>query len=123
MKFEITGRLAVVGDVVEFSSGFQKLEFVVEEDAEKYPQTIKFELLKDKVSELDGLQVGDSVTVKFNIRGNEYNGRYYVNLVAWKVESDDRRKIEFPPLPPSLQPEGEQLDRVDPSEDDEDIPF
>jgi hypothetical protein len=123
MSYEITGRIAIIGDLIEFDSGFQKLEFVVEEDAEKYPQVIKLELLKDKVSELDGLQVGDSVTVKFNIRGNEYNGKYYVNLVAWKIESEDRRKAEFPPLPPSLQPESEQLDKMDPGEDAADIPF
>jgi hypothetical protein len=26
------------------------------------------------------------VKVSFDIRGNEYNGKYYVNLNAWKLE-------------------------------------
>jgi hypothetical protein len=26
------------------------------------------------------------VMVSFNLRGNEYNGKYYVNLQAWKIE-------------------------------------
>jgi single-strand DNA-binding protein len=24
--------------------------------------------------------------VSFNLRGNEFNGKYYVNLQAWKIE-------------------------------------
>jgi len=36
---------------------------------------------------VDLLKKGDRVKVSFNIRGNEYKGRYYVNLQAWKIES------------------------------------
>jgi len=25
------------------------------------------------------------VSVAFNLRGNEYNGKYYTNLQAWKI--------------------------------------
>ncbi|MEM9237062.1 MAG: DUF3127 domain-containing protein, partial [Verrucomicrobiota bacterium] len=41
--------------------------------------------VKDKTALLDQLAVGDEVQVTFNIRGNEYKDRFYVNLVAWKV--------------------------------------
>ncbi|MFV1996356.1 MAG: DUF3127 domain-containing protein, partial [Verrucomicrobiales bacterium] len=69
-----------------FDSGFSKREFVVEVEDGKYPQMVKFEAVKDKTSLTDGLSVGDRVKVFFDIRGNEYNGRYYVNLNAWKLE-------------------------------------
>ena len=34
----------------------------------------------------DGLTDGQEVTVSINLRGNEYNGNYYVNLVGWKID-------------------------------------
>ena len=34
---------------------------------------------------LDTLQPGQEVTVSFDIRGREYNGRYFNNLQGWKV--------------------------------------
>ena len=35
---------------------------------------------------IDEFQIGDPVKVYFDIRGNEYKGKYYVNLNAWKLE-------------------------------------
>ena len=84
-SFEIEGKLKVIDEVQSFASGFTKREFVVEVEDGKFPQMIKFECIKDKASQLDGLSVGDGVKVQFDIRGNEFKERYYVNLNAWKV--------------------------------------
>ncbi|NNE91256.1 MAG: DUF3127 domain-containing protein, partial [Verrucomicrobiales bacterium] len=40
----------------------------------------------DKTTLTDDFSVNDPVKVFFDIRGNEYNDRYYVNLNAWKLE-------------------------------------
>ena len=85
-SFEIEGKLKVIYDVQTFNSGFTKREFVVEVEDGNYPQMIKFECVKDKTSLTDGLQVDDPVKVTFDIRGNEYKERFYVNLNAWKLE-------------------------------------
>ena len=61
---------------------------MVEVQDGNYPQMIKFEAVKDKTSLLEGLNIGEQVKVFFDIRGNEYNGRYYVNLNAWKLEKN-----------------------------------
>lgn len=84
--FELDGKIHQIDDIQTFKSGFTKREFVVEIEDGKFPQMIKFECVKDKTSLTDGLGVGDEVKVHFDIRGNEYNGRYYVNLNAWRVE-------------------------------------
>ena len=47
---------------------------------------VKFETLKEKTSLLDSVSIGDELKVTFDIRGREYNGNYYVNLNAWKIE-------------------------------------
>ena len=85
MSYELKGIVKVIMDEQTFDSGFCKREFVVTTD-EKFPQDVKFECLKDKTAILEELKVGDGLTVRFNIRGNEYNSKYYNNLVCWKVE-------------------------------------
>lgn len=86
--FEIEGSVKVLNDLQTFPSGFTKREFVVEVQDGNYPQMIKFETVKERTSLLDGLNLGDPVKVFFDIRGNEYQGRYYVNLNAWKIEKN-----------------------------------
>ena len=84
--YELEGKILLINDIQTFNSGFTKREFVVETQDGNYPQQIKFECVKDRTSLTDGFSVGDPVVVNFDIRGNEYNGRYYVNLNAWKLD-------------------------------------
>mmetsp|Transcript_8947 Transcript_8947/g.20863 ORF Transcript_8947/g.20863 Transcript_8947/m.20863 type:complete len:255 (-) Transcript_8947:227-991(-) len=84
-KFELEGRLKQVFDVQTFPSGFSKREFIVTTN-EMYPQDVKFELIKDKTSLVDQFSVDSPIKVSFNIRGNMWNEKYYVNLVAWRLE-------------------------------------
>ena len=79
MSLEIQGKVKLLIDKQTFSSGFEKREFVVTTQ-EQYPQDVKFECIKDKIAMLDALTPGDLVNVAFNVRGNEYQGRYFVNL-------------------------------------------
>ena len=84
------GTIIAIDDVITFDSGFTKREFVIKTtDDGEYPQDIKFELVKDKTSLVDKYQLGDKVTVHFNVRGREYNEKYYVNLVAWRLEGPE----------------------------------
>ncbi len=89
-SFELTGTLKVLEETQTFASGFSKREFVIEVPDGKYPQMVKFETVRDKIELLKDLSIGDELKVTFDIRGNEYNGRYYVNLNAWKVESSNK---------------------------------
>ncbi|MEN8867075.1 MAG: DUF3127 domain-containing protein, partial [Akkermansiaceae bacterium] len=84
-SFELTGTLKVLQDTQTFASGFSKREFVIEVPDGKYPQLIKFGALKDKISILDSVSIGDELSVTFDVRGREYNGNYYVDLNAWKI--------------------------------------
>ena len=88
MSHSITGKLTVINPTQSVgAAGFLKREFVVT-TAEQYPQQIKLEFIKDKCGLLDNFSVGQSVSVDFNLRGNEYQGKYYVSLQAWKITAD-----------------------------------
>lgn len=85
MAYELTGTVKIIGELQTFNSGFSKKEMVVTVEDGNYPQDISLEFLKDKAELLDQLSVGQTVTVGFDIRGREYNGRYFNNLVGWRI--------------------------------------
>jgi len=86
MSLQLNGTIKLIGEKQTFDSGFQKVEFVLTTNDEKYPQDVKFEIVQDKVDDfLKYNKVGSVVDVDFNVRGNEYKGKYYVSLTAWKV--------------------------------------
>lgn len=84
MSNQITGVIKLINPTQTFDSGFQKREFVVT-TKEQYPQDIKLEVVKEKCAVLDGYKVGQGVAVDYNLRGSEYQGKYYVSLQAWKI--------------------------------------
>ena len=122
---EIKGTIKLLMDTERFDSGFYKREFVVTTEG-KYPQDIKFAALKEKADTLDDFEPGDDVAVSFDLRGNEYKERFYVNLNAWKLERSGGGAAESPDpgygdedAPPGI------ADRPDdgPEPEEDDIPF
>lgn len=87
MSYDLTGKVKIVMDAKTISDKFTVREFVVTVEEGNYPQDIALQFVNDKVSLLDPLQVGQEVTVSFDIRGREYNGRYFNNLNAWKLQT------------------------------------
>lgn len=116
--YELEGTIKVIFESQTFDSGFIKRDFVITTD-DRFPQDIKMECIKEKVELLDSFAEGDRVKASFNLRGNEYRDRYYVNLQAWKLEkqgvgkSPDDAPGEAPPLPD---------DNLAPGDED-DLPF
>ena len=118
---ELKGALKVLGQTQEFDSGFKKRELVITTEGD-YPQDVKLEVVKDKCDLLDKLSLGQVIKVGFNVRGNEYNGKYYVNLQAWKIEavgSAPQQQYQAPPQQ-RQQSAGTMQSSVD---DGDEIPF
>ena len=85
MNFELTGTIKLIAEKEVFKSGFEKVEFVLTTNDIKYPEDVKFEVKGDKTDAfINDFNQGDLLTVFFNIRGNEYQNKHYVNLSAWK---------------------------------------
>ena len=121
MAYELKGTIKRIYDTQQFPSGLTKREFVVT-TSENYPQEIKLEFVKEKVSLLDKYREGDSVEVGFDVRGNEFNDKYYVNLAAWKIRSlDTDAKPEASRNEPSAHAAAPLIPTLD--EDDGGIPF
>ncbi len=86
MSFEVEGVLHKRMDTEKKSEKFQARDFVIEVPGQ-YPQLIKFQLTQDRCEILDRHNEGDTIKVSFDLRGREWEGRYFTNLNAWKIES------------------------------------
>ncbi|MBP3613916.1 MAG: DUF3127 domain-containing protein [Bacteroidaceae bacterium] len=86
---EITGKIIAVlperGGVSKTGNEWKTQEYVLETH-EQYPRKICFNVFgADKIAQFN-IQVGEEMTVSFDINAREYNGRWYNDIRAWKVE-------------------------------------
>ncbi len=85
-SFEIEGKLLRKYDTENKTQSFQAREFVLEIKDGNYPQFIKYQLTQDRCALLDSYNEGDQVKVHFDLRGREWQGKYFTNLNAWRLE-------------------------------------
>jgi len=84
---ELNGKVLKVTEDEVISDKLTKRLLIVEyAENPQYPETISFEAVNTKTALLDNLSIGQDVKVHFNLRGREYNGKYYNTLSLWKVE-------------------------------------
>ena len=86
---EITGKIIAVlperGGVSKTGNEWKMQEYVLETH-EQFPRKMCFNVFgADKIAQFN-IQAGDELTVSFDINAREYNGRWYNDIRAWKVE-------------------------------------
>ena len=88
---DITGKIIQILPEQRFNgkNGEVVKNFFVLQTKEQYPQKIKFEVFGEDKWKQMGVAVGQDVSVQFDIKGAEWQGKYFVNLQAWKVTAID----------------------------------
>lgn len=126
MSFELTGIVHKIFEIQSKSETFKTREFVVTTE-DNYPQFIKFQLTQDRCSIIDQCKEGEQLKVYFDLRGREWNEKYFTNLNAWKVEKVSAAPPVDGPPPPAEEPFGgfESFDKDKDSVKEEfgDLPF
>ena len=119
----ISGKIIEISDIVQIKETFQKREFVVEyANNPKYPEFIKFEAVQDKCALLDEFQVGQEVSVEFDLRGRKWTDRegkvkYFNSLQAWRLAPAGKEAAGGGELP-------QEMDKTDyGAESSGDMPF
>ncbi len=101
---EITGKciatLAIESGTSKSGNAWQKQNFVIE-TAGQYPKKVCFQLFGDKVN--DCPNVGEEVKVSFDPESREWNGKWFTQLNAWKVERQQTAQ-PAPQQPAYMQP-------------------
>jgi len=65
---------------------WKKQEFIVETQSQ-YPKKVCLSAWGDKIDQYN-LSVGDMVNVAVDLESREYNGRWYTEARAWKVDKN-----------------------------------
>lgn len=137
MSFTVKGKLEKVLDTVTGTSTkgeWKKKEFVISTQDEQYSKTICFTLFNDKVSLIEGFQPGIDLEIAFNLESREYQGRYFHNVNAWRIQPAMTAAPGAPqgtvpqfdpnayaaPAQPQAQPQAQQNSSQD---DDDGLPF
>ena len=95
-----------------------KQEFVLETRESQYPRKVCISVFgDDKVRELASYKTGEPVKVSFNLESKEYNGRWYTEVRAWKMEKEAASGAaeSYPVPPPPMEMES--------GEGEDDLPF
>lgn len=85
---EVKGKVIIalpeVSGTSKAGNAWKKREYVLETQ-ETYPRKVHFTLFGDRADQYP-LNVGEDVTVSFDIESREFNGRWYTDIRAWKSE-------------------------------------
>ena len=63
---------------------WQKREIIIEQPDE-FNRKVCVTFFGDKAAEAANLREGDKVSISINIESREYNGRWYTNVNAWRI--------------------------------------
>lgn len=119
---EIQGKIIVLNDTETIGAKEFKKRLVVVQTDEKYPQTIPVEFTQENTEKLNNFQIGDFVEIGINLRGSEWQGKYYANINGWKISKVDANLTAAQQMPDreATQPINNALPQ---EEDDSDFPF
>ena len=131
MALELEGRIARKLPVQQGTSArgaWAKQEFIFEYQEGNFPSQICMNVWgEDKVRDLEKYQVGDKVKISFNLSSREYNGRWYTDVRAWRIEpagavQPAQQYAPAAPAAPATAPMPTADDMSTPLSDD-DLPF
>ena len=84
---ELQGKIIVVlperCGVSQRGNQWRSISYVLETQ-EQYPKKLAFDVSNDKIAQLN-IQLGEILTVQFDINAREYNGRWFNSVNAWNV--------------------------------------
>ena len=126
---ELSGKVIAVleprGGVSKTGNEWKVQEYVIETH-DQYPRRMCFDVFgADKIQQFN-VQLGEELTVSFDIDAREWNGRWFNSIRAWKVERVGAVQ-QMPPVAPPPFPPASSSAPVDFSsskgDENDDLPF
>jgi len=104
MDLQITG---TIKQILEVQSGeskngpWKKQDFILETPG-KFPKLVCVTQWGDLIDQ-NNLVGGETITASIDIQSREYNGRWYTDVKAWKIEKGEgSARGEAPPVPKDI---------------------
>lgn len=107
---EVSGKIIEITPIQEGTSRvgnpWRKRMYVIETQ-DNYPKKIAFTVFgSDRVNQYDNMyRAGDLVRVSFDLESREYNGRWYTDASAWRIDrgGEQPQQPSQPSTPDSFQ--------------------
>ena len=100
IKGKIIQKMEPVGGVSKAGNQWKKQEYVME-TLDSYPKKVKFDFFGDRADQYP-LEVGDVITLSYDIESREFNGRWYTDIRGFKAMKEDPNMAGAPaPYPPA----------------------
>ena len=123
VKGKISQILQVESGTSKAGKEWKKQSFVIDTGAQ-YNPLVCFSLFgEEKISLLANLTGGQEVEVAFNVSSREFNGKWYHNIDAWKIDAVGSQSGGDMPPPPSEEPISLNTADLSADDDDDDLPF
>ena len=122
MNIEVEGLVVAKKDEVVGAAGMRKVTLVVETQ-ERYPQKLPVEFIKDSAGKADEYSEGDHVTISADLRGREWNDRYFVSINGWRIKGEDAMPAGVAAGSGGGAPDFSQDQPVSVAEKTDDLPF
>ncbi|MCQ2066844.1 MAG: DUF3127 domain-containing protein [Bacteroidaceae bacterium] len=120
---ELTGKIIQVlearSGVAKSSGNSWKVQEYVIETQEQFPHRMMFSIFGEDKIQQAAINAGDEVTVSFDINCREFNGRWYNDIRAWKVDHIAGGAAAAP----AAAPEAPAASPFTPSDEKDDLPF
>ncbi len=102
---------------------WRKRDFILEIPG-KYPKKVCITQWGDNIDQ-HAVSEGLEVTASVDIQSREYNGNWYTDVKAWKIEqgTGQQNAPGAPPSPPPPSTEGFEIDTQAFDDIDDDLPF
>lgn len=95
---EVKGKIIVAlpeqSGVSKAGNQWKKREYVLETQ-ETYPRKIHFDFFGERADQYP-LNVGDIITLSFDIESREYNGRWFTSIRGWKADKAEASTATYP---------------------------
>jgi len=102
IKGKLVKKLEVETGTSKAGKDYKKQNFVINTGDQFNPE-VCIGLFGDKVDLLNGVNVGDELTVSINISSREFNGKYYTQVDGWKIVKVENTPIDNSGIPDFLQ--------------------
>jgi hypothetical protein len=104
---------------------WKKQSIIVETDGQ-FPKKVCITAWGDKINPAQ-LRTGNRLTIDFDLESREYNGRWYTDVKAWKIEiagnvPSNSPEPQLPPAPPAY-PNYTPSDMPPEPQTPDDLPF
>ena len=100
IKGKIIQKMEPVGGVSKAGNQWKKQEYVLE-TLDSYPKKVKFDFFGDRADQYP-LEVGDIITLSYDIESREFNGRWYTDIRGFKAMKEDPNMVGA--VPPAYPP-------------------